>query len=458
MICRGTTRAVVMLALLSITQTSWSADPTGAFSQKTERIRVSTSGNSLKFAISDPAARGLVGPATRQVAKTRPKATQSKATRSKATRSIRTVNHETFALSPRQQRVLIAQLGEDKARDALDALRSVTDDLDLSDIIGNDTPPTPNTAAPTTPPATRAPATPRTPSTNADVKAILERLNNEKASRNSPSTDDSSRAEQRKRELESLLRSVEEEDSEPKDRDVLPDDDLANEGDDVEPDLEDTYVEPATPESIYAQNTNYEEIPWTMGNLFDSEEKTFQEQCREQEQCRQMWECAGGRCMSPCDRWKRNLRRTYELLNGDCPDSNPAPFLTGLIVEPLLGYGLFGASVGGVGGQHCPECNVGLIAGTRMRPGTAGGLLGGGGPLGLGVMGPSCSSAHGGISGRGGLLGGSVFGGGRTGVGLLRGGGHARLRKGSCSSSSVGGCTSCGASGGQSATGCTCGG
>ena len=419
MICRGTTRAVVMLALLSITQFTWSTEPTRRHSQA-ERIRLTPPANSLKFAIRDPAGRALVGPATRPQPASQSVSLRRDATRqpnipgtvrliNQANDSIQPVNHESIEISPRQAAVLISQLGDSSAREALDALRSISDDvddLDIADILDG----------------TRgADTAPKTLSPNAnDVQAILERLNREKVTRESPS--DANRAEQRKQELESLLKTVEEEDQRPKKEADLEEDDM---DDAAEPGIEDQYTEPVSPQSIYATNTNYEQIPWTMGDMFDENEKTWDEQCREQQMCQQMWACAGGRCMSPCDRWKRNLRRTYELTYGECPNSMATPLLSGFLIEPLLGYGFFGAPVGLAAGPGCgcEQCGHGII------PGSGGGLLGGG------------------------RL--------RAGGGLLRRGLFKGLvNKVRCGGSCTSGCTSCGACGGNesSCTSCTCGG
>lgn len=336
--CRGTT-AVVMLALLSMTQAAWSAEPSKIGYQQRNvetprdqrtRLRIDSPRNSVRFVIRDPAGRSLAKSAPENRGAVRP------------------VNHEFFDVTPAQQQILVTQLGEDKARDALDALRSVTDDLDL------DLPREPAGALPDRRPQTQidiepveSPSDTPTPGVNR-TNSVLESL----------------RAEQRKREIRSLLESVNKKDDDKTTLDLDLDRDLDGDEDDEEEDTDDSAddpdsdfdYEPANPEPIYGEDSNYEEIPWTISGLFEEPEdpnRAF----LEQEFCRQMWACAGGRCLSPMERWQRDARRTYELRFGACPCSNPMPLMCGFIIEPMLGYGLFGAPLGeSFNGGSCGTC------------------------------------------------------------------------------------------------------
>ncbi len=75
----------------------------------------------------------------------------------------------------------------------------------------------------------------------------------------------------------------------------------------------------------------YEEVPvvatppkkrrmpyaYTLSDILEDEDDT-EAPCIEQAYCRAMWECAGGKCLSPLDRWRRDLNRNRVLRNGSC--------------------------------------------------------------------------------------------------------------------------------------------
>lgn len=321
MVCRGTTVLIVMLALL--TQTARSAEPSMSEKQRhtasqRERVRITVTGNSLKYVIRDPASRLLVG----------------------SKRPVRHVNHEIFDVTPGQQQILVSQFSEDRARGALDALRTVTDDLDLD---------LPKTVPATSPerPVTRPPQEILPP-----VEPPVESAGQADTAEPAPVLD-ASELEQRERQLRLLLESVIR--AERNAVAPVPEPDLAREVD-TETGVEEnasTYRSDnraVKPEPIYNQTSNYDEIPWTITGLFDDPDD-FDRQCQEQEFCQRIWQCAGGRCLSPCDRWKRDVRRNYDQVFGACPSCNPMPLFSRLFVEPMLGYGFFGAPLGGVFGR-----------------------------------------------------------------------------------------------------------
>lgn len=330
MVCRETKRVFGLLALLSFVATAWSAEPG---TNRRERIRIASPTNSLRYTIRDPAIGGLTGPAA-------------------TPRKIQAVSHEALSGFVDEPRIMVSQLGNGGARDAVDALRSVTDDLDFD--LPQAEKAVPNKAIPlrrTTPDITprTTPSSPRTTPNRA-----LDQLRTAPPASPTKSALDAIRAEQRKRELQELLRSVSEKDDDDSKLDLdLESDDQDS---DTEPDYDDVVdsepFEPISNEPSYNRQSNYDQIPWRMSGLFD-DPADYQKQCREQEFCRRMWECAGGRCQTPMERWQRNARRTYELLYGSCPCSNPTPLLAGMFIEPLLGYGFFGAPMTGCGNGSC---------------------------------------------------------------------------------------------------------
>jgi hypothetical protein len=361
MVCRGTTAIVVMLVMLSITQAAQSAEPSQILMQQQNvdtmqnqlpaELKIACPESSLEFVIRDPAIRSLINTSARPPV-------------------VRPVNLEAVDLTPEKKSTLVSQLGEDKPRDALDALRAVTDDLDL------DPPPTTPDAASDANPLALPIAQPDVP---ADVKPA-ERSNFDVSPPNEVEVDprsavlDALRAEQRKRELQLLLDSANRSDlsAPPKDLDLKLD---ADQIEDKQADANvsrnhgSSDVEPQSPDSTEDRRSDYDSIPWTIAGLFD-EPEDYDRQCREQEFCQRMWECAGGRSLSPCDRWKRNARRTHELMYGNYPSSHPMPLFSGIFIEPLLGYGLFGAPIGGVGGSGagcgCHNCGHGCQASVHL--------------------------------------------------------------------------------------------
>ena len=68
------------------------------------------------------------------------------------------------------------------------------------------------------------------------------------------------------------------------------------------------------PQPIY-RRSNRRQVPYTMGDIFDDDEV---DPCCERMFCERMWACAGGKCMEPIDRIKRDMARNYALFYGDC--------------------------------------------------------------------------------------------------------------------------------------------
>ena len=304
MVCR---RAVLVLVLGLATHSARSSEPLGQDNQQSntgsqQRVKVRVTGNSLKYVIRDPAMRVLLG--------TDP--------------PVRRTNHELFEGASQHNRILVSQLDPDRPRDAIDALREVTDDLDLD--LPKALPGPPNRPEKRPPQVITAP-----------VEPPVESISDEATDRFAPRLD-ALQDEQRKRELQLLLESLNREkqaqaNSPGLDRNM----DSAADATGVDDSLFDYDDGIMKPEPIYNSQSNYDQIPWTISGLTD--EPDFNQQCLEQEFCQRVWQCAGGRYMRPSDRWKRDLRRTYEMTYGPCSH----PLFAGLIVEPLLGYGFFGS-------------------------------------------------------------------------------------------------------------------
>ncbi len=125
----------------------------------------------------------------------------------------------------------------------------------------------------------------------------------------------------------------------------------------VEPDVtgfdEDTPPVPESLDNIPDNPSNWDDTPWAFQGELEPTEKRNP---REPFHCRQMWECAGGRHMTITDRFRRDLRRNHELLYGEDPCAVPFPLLSGLIVEPLIGFGFFGAPLGEAADSVCISC------------------------------------------------------------------------------------------------------
>lgn len=258
MMCRTST-TIAALALLALHQPGWSAEPA-----QIDRPRL--------FA-PPPRAAESESP---QHEKTKPKKFLIRDPATAAPTRVKRANHEA-ELVPKQ-RVMLTQLGEQKAADALDALRDVTDDLQL------DLRPT-----------------------DAAEEAARDAANEFAEPLDLPAAD-------------------------------APDGRL-----------------PTRPlaEPRYASTANQ---PWTIPGLFNEPEDYHRQAC-EEEFCRQVWACAGGRQSSWFQRWRRDMRRDHELNSmGRC--NAPAALFSGLFIEPLLGYGLFGGPLGVCGGRCQPATSL----------------------------------------------------------------------------------------------------
>lgn len=115
--------------------------------------------------------------------------------------------------------------------------------------------------------------------------------------------------------------------------------------------------------------SDYESQPYTLGDIFRNDAKIARLQACEEQFCQTMWSCAGGRCLSRSDRIKRDWRRSFEMRSGNCGCSNiPFPFLSGLIIEPMLGYGFFGGCDGSIDCRQTVKDYAGCPAGSANRP------------------------------------------------------------------------------------------
>ncbi len=103
------------------------------------------------------------------------------------------------------------------------------------------------------------------------------------------------------------------------------------------------------------RDPSYANQPWTITELFN-EPEDYNRQMREQEFCSQVWSCAGGRNQGCMRRWRRDMRRRHEMRGIGRFGCTPSLLFSGMIMEPILGYGFFGAPMGVCGG--CSGCHV----------------------------------------------------------------------------------------------------
>jgi hypothetical protein len=109
----------------------------------------------------------------------------------------------------------------------------------------------------------------------------------------------------------------------------------------------DAKVRPTIRPNPERRKTSYESQPWTIPGLLDRPEDYRRQAC-EEEFCRNMWACAGGRQCGMVQRWRRDTRHNREFRSmGGCGLCNtPGALLSGLFMEPTLGFRLFGGRMG----------------------------------------------------------------------------------------------------------------
>lgn len=83
----------------------------------------------------------------------------------------------------------------------------------------------------------------------------------------------------------------------------------------IDDDEDFSYLVDPKPKPIYDRRPK-RKIPYTMGDILQEEDES-DPYCEEMF-CERMWACAGGKCMSPMERMRRDMRRNYALFRSPC--------------------------------------------------------------------------------------------------------------------------------------------